>query len=155
MHPPCGHCGQTTTHLSGCPVAYNREVARRASEILAQQELSRHSAAQKHVVTSFTRAGGTFPAFTCSCGWEVTCAYLVGLSEFEIRDMVDAHLAGGQVGPMQAKFRFPIPFHVACFNCLFMPDTKVGAIQRRILEACCDGEVRVMPRRRFVLAEEA
>ena len=39
--------------------------------------------------------------YRCSCGWQLTRAYLDGLSEYEIRGLVDAHLAGGSVGPAQ------------------------------------------------------
>lgn len=39
--------------------------------------------------------------YQCSCGWKVTGAYLEGLSEREVRGMLEAHRAGGQVGPQQ------------------------------------------------------
>ena len=90
-----------------------------------------------HTVSSApTVHGGN--TLMCSCGWVVPANYLEGMPEREVVQMIDAHIAGGQVGPQPKKFEF--------FGKEVLP--------RQVWETPEISEPAMMPRRHFNLELE-
>lgn len=104
---------------------------------------------KKHEITrELSVAGHDLPIHVgCSCGWLLNEEYIRFLNRAELSATIDAHLAGGAVGPtMKKRVRYDVP----CFNCDRRPGAE--AISHEILSMfCCDGEMQMKPRRRFNL----
>lgn len=52
---------------------------------------------QRHTVSQVNVPGED--PYQCSCGWRVSEAYLRDMAERDVRGLIDAHVAGGDVGP--------------------------------------------------------
>lgn len=107
---------------------------------------------QSHSVMNLPRgdAPGDGVRYRCSCGWVLTEAWLVGVSALDLRGTIEAHCAGGQVGPQQKKI-VKMRLAITCYNCEKRPDIKLFDFPDVAGFVCCDGEIIMKPRRHFKL----
>ncbi len=136
-------------------------IVRRAGELGVPEaprtsaEMPSERARGRHEVTRVSEWAAKLSGveISCSCGWEVTGAWLLDVAEIDIRGMIEAHQAGGDVGPKVVPKKQHTRADCACYNCERKPAPTMLPLEVLAM-TCCDGEMQLKPRRHFKLELE-
>lgn len=109
--PPCAGNRHTTVQVeydqNGVGYARCTTCGHRTDDVVVAQRTSADIPTRTSPVSHrVERLPGNVP-IRCSCGWEVTASYLMGLSSLDIRGMIEAHMAGATVGPQPREETMP------------------------------------------------